>query len=88
MGVCWLGVVCIGQVDLKVEVVATVGIARGVASVALDAQSCAHRHGIANTDAGTACLAVVELEHEAWIIGHASNDIFALVLVRAGRCDL
>lgn len=87
-GIGGLGVICVAQVDLKVQVVAPGGTARGVAGVAFDAQSSAHGNSISDAEAGAAGLAVVKLEHEARIVGHASNDVFALVLVRPGRRNL
>lgn len=57
---------------------------RCVAGCPFGTQRASHSHGVTLGNGGATGLAVMVLQDQARIIGHASNDIFALILIGAG----
>src|SRR5699024_7449773 len=79
MVISGLSVVCFGFIDLKVKV-----CTGGIAGVSFGTQFGFNSCGVALADLCGPGLAVMELEHQFGIFSHASNNVFALILIGAG----
>src|SRR5699024_7280452 len=79
MVISGLSVVGFGFIDLEVKV-----CTGGIAGVSFGTQFGFNSCGGTLADLCGPGLAVVELEHQFGVFGHASNNVFTLILISAG----